>query len=253
MAIDHVDHVRSHCFGVRECDYFILDWTLTTSLLIQTRQTLITAICHICLLLLLFSHYHYTLCNSLLHWILFCVLILHKIRSMIRVSSSFLLQQYEMEVGSSSSSLMPHVLKSVSLFWGEKLHLLPIFFFVWHTKAEYRTLSTQETNLLYPAVAAWNTKLFLLCSTSLCITLPFDVADRFTFGSHHMTHASHYRADVSVPAWWLLVISFREAPVDFRLHRLAILLNLFIYVTSAKHAISFYGCIWNSYASTHEI
>lgn len=128
MAIDHVDHVRSHCFGVRECDYFILDWTLTTSLLIQTRQTLITAICHICLLLLLFSHYHYTLCNSLLHWILFCVLILHKIRSIIRVSSSFLLQQYEMEVGSSSSSLMPHVLKSVSLFWGEKLHLLPIFF-----------------------------------------------------------------------------------------------------------------------------
>lgn len=111
------------------CDYFILDWTLTTSLLIQTRQTLITAICHICLLLLLFSHYHYTLCNSLLHWILFCGLILHKIRSIIRVSSSFLLQQYEMEVGSSSSSLMPHVLKSVSLFWGEKLHLLPIFFF----------------------------------------------------------------------------------------------------------------------------
>lgn len=107
---------------------------LTTSPLIETRQTLITATCHICFL---FLCYCCTSCNILVHWIWFCVLPLREMC----ISSSFLLPQHMMKVWFSSPSLLPSVLILDSLFvlGSEELYICCEHYFARYTNAKCHT------------------------------------------------------------------------------------------------------------------
>lgn len=111
----------------------------------------------------------------------------------------------------------------VRSWWWTTLHLLPTLFCLVR-QSQVPNISSQGTNFCTQQLRSETQIIASLPHIKLYLAF---WSGESNAGSHPVTHASHYRAGVSVSAWWLLVISFREARISCRLRGITVLIISF--------------------------
>lgn len=122
----------------------------------------------------------------------------------------------------------------VRSWWWTTLHLLPTLFCLVR-QSQVPNISSQGTNFCTQQLRSETQIIASLPHIKLYLAF---WSGESNAGSHPVTHASHYRAGVSVSAWWLLVISFREARISCRLRGITVLIISFFQCIPFTHACS---------------
>lgn len=144
-----------------------------------------------------------------------------------------------MKVWFSSPSLLPSVLILDSLFvlGSEEPYICCEHYFARYTNAKYHTCQhRKQTSASSTCRVKPGNISCLSCIIKLFLAYWSGESNRLRLRSHQVTHASHYRADVSVSVWWLLVIIFRETPGRLSATPLTVLLTfLHMHVRISEH------------------